>query len=155
MSGIFYQTAYAAAGAGAGGLMAGPLGAMFGTMAGAVYGYANSDDYSVSFVYVWIFFNFRIQSVFGIIQNLEDEEKDILTSTVISWIASKISIFKFFQIRNHVGGLTFAEFVNWFKDLNHQATFMQLLMAYMAANQKSAGTSRRWCTNWQFLCEYH
>ncbi|CCD67906.1 Proteobacterial sortase system OmpA family protein [Caenorhabditis elegans] len=112
MSGIFYQTAYAAAGAGAGGLMAGPLGAMFGTMAGAVYGYANSDDYS---------------SVFGIIQNLEDEEKDILTST----------------IRNHVGGLTFAEFVNWFKDLNHQATFMQLLMAYMAANQKSAGTSRR------------
>uniref|UniRef100_A0A8R1HI43 Uncharacterized protein n=1 Tax=Caenorhabditis japonica TaxID=281687 RepID=A0A8R1HI43_CAEJA len=111
MGGIFYQTAYAAAGAGTGGLLAGPLGAMLGTMVGAVYGYANSNDYS---------------NVFGIIRELDDEERESLTST----------------IRNQVGGMTFTQFVEWFKDLDHQATFMQLLFTYLASTQRSS-TSRR------------
>lgn len=51
-----------------------------------------------------------------------------------------------FQIRNHVGALTFSKFVDWFKDMNHQATFMQLLLTYLAANQRTSSSSRtrRW-----------
>ncbi|CAI2357344.1 unnamed protein product [Caenorhabditis sp. 36 PRJEB53466] len=88
VSGIAYQTGYAAAGAGAGGLLAGPLGAMFGTLAGAVYGYAVSDNYA---------------SAFGILGTLGDEEKDSLAGGIKSIVGGLTfnEFVKWFQDLDH------------------------------------------------------
>ncbi|CAB3410466.1 unnamed protein product [Caenorhabditis bovis] len=73
LSGILKQGGYAAAGAGIGGAAGGPLGALIGTLAAAIIGYSETDDY---------------ESILSLLRDLTPEEKNNLANEVKSMVGS-------------------------------------------------------------------
>lgn len=71
--GIFKQMAWAAGGACVGGVVAGPPGALVGSIAGSVIGYCKSDEYS---------------SMVKVLKNLTDSEKQELVKKVQELVGS-------------------------------------------------------------------